>query len=118
MSRGLGDVYKRQNLHPASLDDALPLIDSRQPVSSSVNDLAAAAAASVAPKHGLGLAMLGPFADNSTIIALYGLEELLLTQPGRRFQDSPYLRRWFVIQGLDWVRRALLGQFSSPADWN
>jgi nicotinamide-nucleotide amidase len=106
------------NLYPASLDDVWPLIENHQPASSSANDLAAAAAASVAPEHGLGLALLGPFEDNSTVIALHGLEKLLLTQPGRRFQDSPYLRRWFVIQGLDWIRRALLGQLASPADWN
>jgi hypothetical protein len=43
---------------------------------------------------------------------------LKMSQRGRNFQDSEHTRRWMVIQGLDWVRRAVLGQLSSPVDWN
>jgi len=37
----------------------------------------------------------------------------------RRFRDreEDYIRRWLVTQGLDWVRRAVLGQLTSPVDW-
>ena len=33
------------------------------------------------------------------------------------FQYTEYTDRWRVIQGLDLVRRAVVGQLSSPVDW-
>ncbi len=84
--------------------------------------LAAALSQAVAPAEGVGLALIGPFADEDkgdlTFIAVHGPGELRLTHRSRNFQDTDYIRRWLVTQGLDWVRRAVLGQLTSPADWN
>jgi nicotinamide-nucleotide amidase len=88
--------------------------------------LAAALARAVAPAGGVGLALLGPLADGEndhlTFIAVYGdtlTQEVRQRGRTRRFQDKEqdYIRRWLVIQGLDWVRRAVLGQLTSPVDW-
>jgi nicotinamide-nucleotide amidase len=70
-----------------------------------------------APPSGIGIALIGPFKDNSTYIALCGPGEIRLTKEGRNYQDADYVRSWLAIQGLDWIRRALLGQLTSPADW-
>lgn len=74
-------------------------------------------AKAVAPKGGMGLAMLGPYEDQTTFMAVYGPG---LTAPtcveSRRFQDSDHIRRWLVIQAMDLVRRAILGDLASPAD--
>jgi nicotinamide-nucleotide amidase len=80
--------------------------------------LAARLARNVAPASGVGLAWLGPFADDSTIIAVHGPANVRLAEAGRNYQDTEYIRHWLVIQGLDWIRRAVLGQLTSPADWN
>lgn len=72
----------------------------------------------VAPDGGVGLAMIGPFNGNSTVIAVRGPGELSMNEQGRRFDDSDLVRRWTVIQGLDRVRRAVLGEMQSPVDWN
>jgi nicotinamide-nucleotide amidase len=93
---------------------------------------AAALAQAVAPAGGIGLALLGPLSDGLedrlTYIAVSGPTRP--TPPvngggkggvairGRNFQDTDYVRRWMVIQGLDWVRRVVLGQLTSPVDWN
>jgi len=79
--------------------------------------LALGLAAYVAPPDGVGFALTGPFNDNSTFIALWGLPDMRLTKAGRNYQDSDYIRSWLAIQGLDWIRRAVLGQLTSPADW-
>ena len=71
----------------------------------------------VAPPNGIGFALIGPFNDNSTFIALCGPHDMRLTKAGRNYQDSDYIRSWLAIQGLDWIRRAVLGQLTSPADW-
>jgi nicotinamide-nucleotide amidase len=71
----------------------------------------------VAPPDGIGFALIGPFNDNSTFISLCGPGDMRLTKAGRNYQDSDYIRRWLAIQGLDWIRRAVLGQLTSPADW-
>ncbi|RMF03192.1 MAG: CinA family nicotinamide mononucleotide deamidase-related protein [Chloroflexi bacterium] len=73
---------------------------------------------SVTPPGGVGLALFGPFENNETEIIVTGINGTQQTFPGRRFKDSDYVRRWFVVQGLDWLRRTLLGQLASPADWN
>ena len=75
-------------------------------------------AQSIAPPNGVGAALLGPFDDNSTCIALFGPGDRRLTKAGRTYQDADYIRSWLAIQGLDWIRRTLLGQLTSPADWN
>jgi len=62
--------------------------------------------------------MIGPFANQSTFIALHGPGELRLSELGRNYQDTGYVRRWLVIQGFDRIRRAVLGQLTSPVDWN
>lgn len=84
--------------------------------------LAAALAQAVAPAGGIGLALAGPFPDaekgDLTFMAVHGPEEVDFSLRGRNFQDTDYIRRWMVIQGLDWVRRVVLGQLSSPVDWN
>lgn len=71
----------------------------------------------VAPSEGIGFALTGPFEDNSTFIALCGPRDMRLVKRGRNYQDSDYARSWLAIQGLDWIRRAVLGQLTSPADW-
>jgi nicotinamide-nucleotide amidase len=84
--------------------------------------LAAELAAKLAPPDGIGLALLGPFADGAghhlTYIAVHGPSDLRLTQVGRNYADTDYVRRWLMIQGVDWVRRGVLGQLQSPVDWN
>jgi competence/damage-inducible protein CinA-like protein len=70
-----------------------------------------------APPGGVGLALIGPFNDNSTFIALCGPRAMQVLKQGRNYQDSDYIRSWLAIQGLDWIRRAVLGQLTCPADW-
>ena len=72
----------------------------------------------IAPPNGVGAALIGPFDDNSTYIALFGPGDMRLTKAGRTYQDADYIRSWLAIQGLDWIRRTVLGQLTSPADWN
>ena len=79
--------------------------------------LAMGLAENVAPPNGVGFALTGPFNDNSTYVALCGPHDMRLVKAGRNYQDSDYIRSWLAIQGLDWIRRAVLGQLTSPADW-
>lgn len=82
--------------------------------------LAADLAAAAALPQSIGLALIGPIAEDDrqlTFIALHGPGDLRLVRAGRSYQNSDYVRRWLVIQGLDWVRRAILGQLESPVDW-
>ena len=79
--------------------------------------LALSMARYVGPSDGVGFALIGPFSDHSTYIALCGPADMQLVKKGRNFQDSDYIRSWLAIQGLDWIRRALLNQLTSPADW-
>jgi nicotinamide-nucleotide amidase len=85
-------------------------------------ELASQLAAKIAPPEGIGLALLGPLSDGQrddlTFIAIHGPRDLRLTEIGRSYANSDYNQRWLVIQGLDWVRRAVLGQVTSPVDWN
>ena len=74
-------------------------------------------AKAAAPKGGMGLAMLGPYEDQTTFMAVYGPGPNAPTcVESRRFQDSDHIRRWLVIQAMDLVRRAILGDLASPAD--
>ena len=81
--------------------------------------LAVSLAERVTPSGGMGLAMIGPYEDASTFIALNGPGEgAILFERSRNYQDSDHIRRWLVVQALDWIRRTLLGQMKSPVDWN
>ena len=80
--------------------------------------LAVSLAEQVTPADGIGLAMIGPYEDASTFVALNGPGEARLFERSRNYQDSDHIRRWLVVQSLDWIRRTLLGQMKSPVDWN
>ncbi len=96
------------------------LAAARTDLSQGIDDptLAGLLAARVAPEGGVGLAMIGPCNGKSTVIAVRGPGDWSTDEQGRRFEDSDLVRRWTVIQGLDRVRRALLGEMHSPVDWN
>jgi hypothetical protein len=84
-------------------------------------DLAQTLTEAITPAQGLGLVLLGPIPQEDmalTYIGLRGPDDFQRVQVGRNFEDSGYARRWLVIQGLDWVRRAVLGQMESPVDWS
>lgn len=110
------------DLAPANLAEALK--DSGADVSDSTDvekarSHAVSLAAKVRPSGGIGLAMIGPFEDSSTFIAMNGPGEgAILFERSRNYQDSDHIRRWLVVQALDWIRRTLLGQMKSPVDWN
>ena len=64
----------------------------------------------VTPPGGIGLAMIGPFEDSSTFIAMNGPGEACLFERSRNYQDSDHIRRWLAVQAFDWIRRTLLGR--------
>ena len=72
--------------------------------------------ARVTPVGGLGLALLGPFEENSTYILLQGPGDAHLFERSRNYQDTDYIRRWLATQGLDCIRRTVLGILKSPVD--
>lgn len=117
---GFGSVLAAdvQPKDPAEALQAVGLAENLNWHSTNAAELATAIAEAAATNNRVGLALVGPFADNSTFIALHGPDNIHLSEMGRNFQDTGYTRRWLTIQGLDWIRRALLGQLSSPADWN
>ncbi len=110
------------DLSPANLTEALK--DSEADISDPTDveearSLALALAERVAPSGGMGLAMIGPFEDSSTFIAMSGPGEgAILFERSRNYQDSDHIRRWLVVQAFDWIRRTLLGEMKSPVDWN
>ena len=109
------------DLAPADLTEALKNLaaDTNSPPNvEEVRSLAISLAEHVTPPDGIGLAMIGPFEDFSTFIALNGPGKVLLFQRSRNYQDSDHIRRWLVVQAFDWIRRTLLGQMKSPVDWN
>ena len=83
--------------------------------------LAASLATAVAPPDGVGLVLIGPLvggeADNMTFIAVHGLDGLHLAEMARGYSGTTYVHRWLVIQSLDRVRRVVLKQLESAADW-
>lgn len=81
-------------------------------------DVAAEQAALAAAETGFGLAMVGPTDTGTTHVAVHGPGDARLLEQSRNYQDSDHIRRWLTTQGLDWVRRTLLGQLASPADFN
>ena len=109
------------DLSPANLTEALK--DSGADASNSpdveeARSHAVSLAEQVTPPGGIGLAMIGPFEDSSTFIAMNGPGEVCLFERSRNYQDSDHIRRWLVVQAFDWIRRTLLGQMKSPVDWN
>jgi nicotinamide-nucleotide amidase len=110
------------DLHPSTMAEALQStgIDARDVKNAEDSVLAASFAQTIAPDNGSGLALIGPFADNETFIALHGPGDIRLTIPGRyyRSREAHYIRRWLVIQAFDCVRRALVGELRSPVDWD
>ena len=81
---------------------------------------AARLAQTVAPPAGVGLALIGPIVNSETqltFIGLHGPGEMRLIEAGRNYENTGYVRRWLVIQALDWLRRTMLGQLESPVDW-
>ncbi|MDA0708796.1 MAG: CinA family nicotinamide mononucleotide deamidase-related protein [bacterium] len=112
---GTGDVVVA-DVHSKDLQTALAKLGVKRD-GRDAKALVSAAAEAIAPAGGIGLAMIGPFEDESTHMAVHGPGEMRLSVDGRRFQNSEHIRRWLVIQGLDWVRRGVLGELVSPADW-
>lgn len=106
------------DLHGSDVDRATAAARNGVPQDADDRTIAGALAERVAPKGGVGLAMIGPFKGNSTVIAVRGPGDLSVNEEGRRFDDSDLVRRWTVIQGLDRVRRAVLGEMHSPVDWS
>ena len=109
------------DLAPTDLTEALKNLDAdiNNPLDvEEVRSLAISLAEHVTPPDGIGLAMIGPFEDFSTFIALNGPGKVRLFQRSRNYQDSDHIRRWLVVQAFDWIRRTLLGEMKSPVDWN
>ena len=110
------------DLAPANLTEALKDVGSNASNSPDVEEArahAVALAEKVTPSGGIGLAMIGPFEDSSTFIAMSGPGDgVILFERSRNYQDSDHIRRWLVVQAFDWIRRTLLGQMKSPVDWN
>ena len=116
---GFGDLITA-NLHTIDTSAALQkagLMSQADARGEDCRTLAMDLADYVAPTDGIGFSLIGPFNDNSTFISLCGPGDMRLTKAGRNYQDSDYIRSWLAIQGLDWIRRAVLGQLKSPADW-
>ena len=122
LSRELGEAGFRSvvftDLHGSDAERATAAARSGLPRSADERTMAGVLAERVAPEGGVGLAMIGPYNGNATAIAVRGPGELSMNEQGRRFDDSDLVRRWTVIQGLDRVRRVLLGELHSPVDWN
>jgi len=69
-------------------------------------------------KSQFGLALVGPFENGSTMIAVATPTGQVYSWPSRFYQDSKHVQRWLAFLGLDWLRRVLLGQLESPVDWD
>jgi nicotinamide-nucleotide amidase len=112
------------DLHPHALSDISRLEElglGGREIPTGVSEgaqLALALAEKVAPPRGIGLALVGPFSEETVAIAVCGPGDLRVVRPTRSSQREPeYRRRWLIIQGLDWIRRALLRELESPVDW-
>ncbi len=113
---GYGDLITSSS-SPANLAEALKAtgldFHSREV---DIRAQATALTARVAPDGGLGLALIGSFDENSTYILLQGPGDAFLFERSRNYQDTDYMRRWIAIQGLDSIRRTVLGELESPVD--
>lgn len=104
---GCGDVVAA-DAQPATVADAKAGLDA--PDHRALAEVLAARAGGQ-----VGLAMIGPFEDRTTFMAVHAPDGTVCIA-GRRFQEGDHMRRWLVIQGLDLVRRTLLGHLTSPVD--
>ncbi|MDA0745738.1 MAG: CinA family nicotinamide mononucleotide deamidase-related protein [bacterium] len=114
---GLGELVET-DVHADTLTEVLKVVGVDSVDEANHEALAAALAERVAPANGVGLAMIGPFDGGATFVAVHGPGEFKASEPGRHYQDTEHIRRWMVIQGMDRVRRAVLGEMKSPVDWN
>ena len=114
---GYGDLITSSS-SPANLAEALKAtgLDFRIRGKWNIRAQATALTARVAPDGGLGLALIGSFDENSTYILLQGPGDAFLFERSRNYQDTDYMRRWIAIQGLDSIRRTVLGELESPVD--
>ena len=87
-------------------------------VSTDGAELALALAGRVAPQKGVGLAIIDPISEGTVVVGVRGPGEqkIARSMKGSR-REAEYRRRWMIIQGLDWIRRALLAELESPIDW-
>jgi nicotinamide-nucleotide amidase len=113
------------DISPASPSEALTalgLVAGVELTGQNGTDLASQLAAKIAPPEGIGLTLLGPLSDderdNLTFIAVHGPHDLRLAEIGRSYSNTDYTQRWLVIQGLDRIRRGVIGELNSPVDWN
>jgi nicotinamide-nucleotide amidase len=110
------------DLHPADLEEAVAAVD--LPVEGPADQadgpaLAKVMARAIAPAEGVSVVLVGPLADGKAYIAVHGPGEGHLVRPAHNVKrETDYRRRWLIIQALDWVRRAVLGELTSPADWD
>ena len=75
-------------------------------------------AKNTAPEDGVGLVLCSDPEGETVFIAVHGPGSTHAAVPSRaRRRETGYIRKWRVIQGLDLVRRAILGQLRSPVDW-
>ena len=79
--------------------------------------LTEAMAQGIAPEGGVGWQWQGPYEGGATFMAVYGSDPRSRTcieeSPLPGFRSHPPM---VMIQGLDLVRRAVLGKLASPAD--
>ena len=106
---GCGDVVAA-DAQPATVADAAAVAGLDAPDARALTEALAARTGG-----GVGLALIGPFEDCTTFMAVHAPDGKVCIA-GRRFQEGDHMRRWLVIQGLDLVRRTLLGQPTSPVD--
>lgn len=113
---GYGECLKT-HANPLSGPEVMSVVrstgDSADPIR-----IAEETAESAGAENVVGLALVGPFDGGEIAIAARAPDGTSIAVPGRRFQASEHARRWLVIQGLDSVRRVLLGKLESPVDWN
>jgi len=121
----VGDLQKagfgksvRRDLHAPTIPEISGLEIPSASVSTDGAELALALAARVTPKKGIGLAIIGPISDGTVVVGVHGPGELQFSRSMRGSRREPeYRRRWMIIQGLDWIRRAVLAELESPIDW-
>jgi len=101
-----------------TLQQALDALPSESGKRDDPGALAGALARAVCPDGGVGLALLGPFENDATGVAVVGPDGAHILEKSRNYSDSDHIRQWLATQALDWVRRVVLGELESPVDWN
>ena len=103
---------------PQSLEAAMGRFQQPRELQASGLDLAALFAERIAPEGGVGLALVNDPSEDRALIAVHGPGDIRIAVPSRSARrETSYMRRWIITLGLDWVRRAVLGQLTSPTDW-